>query len=273
MVRRGYRGPVKAVILDWAGTTVDYGCFAPVEAFQHAFEQAGVPISIPQARGPMGLAKQDHIRTILRTDAVTRAWEAAHGRAPAEADVHALYRDAQAALSGTILSNAELIPGTLELAAELRAQGIPLGSTTGYPRALMEELLPRVRAQGYEPDSLVCPDQVPAGRPFPWMAFQNLMNLGVYPAEAVVKIGDTVPDIQEGLNAGMWTVGVVQTGNEVGLRPDEIAGLDPADYRARCEHAAQKLARAGAHFVVNSVGDAGDVIREINERLARGQRA
>jgi len=27
--RRSCRGPVKLVILDWAGTTMDYGCYAP----------------------------------------------------------------------------------------------------------------------------------------------------------------------------------------------------------------------------------------------------
>ena len=30
---------LEAVIFDWAGTTVDYGCFAPVEAFIKAFER------------------------------------------------------------------------------------------------------------------------------------------------------------------------------------------------------------------------------------------
>ena len=32
---------ISAVILDWAGTTVDFGSFAPTEIFVEAFRQAG----------------------------------------------------------------------------------------------------------------------------------------------------------------------------------------------------------------------------------------
>jgi len=259
------------VILDWAGTTIDYGCFAPVEAFQRAFERLHVPITIAQARAPMGLAKKDHIRTITRMPEVTRAWQAFYRRTPTEADVDDLYVQAELALRETIMANAQLIPGAAETVAALRAQGIKIGSTTGYTTELMAQLLPVARTQGYEPDSLVCPDRMPAGRPYPWMAFQNLMNMGVYPPETVVKIGDTVPDILEGLNAGMWTIGIVKTGHEVGMHADEIAPADPVEYETLTRRAAQKLEAAGAHFIVDEIADVGNVIQEINTQLARGE--
>ncbi len=62
--RTPYTGPVKAVVLDWAGTVVDHGSRAPMGAFVRAFAEMGVAISIADARGPMGMAKADHIRAV-----------------------------------------------------------------------------------------------------------------------------------------------------------------------------------------------------------------
>ena len=55
---------LKAAILDWAGTVVDHGSRAPMGAFVRAFAQFGVTVSIADARGPMGMAKWDHIRAV-----------------------------------------------------------------------------------------------------------------------------------------------------------------------------------------------------------------
>lgn len=267
-----YHGPVQAVILDWAGTTMDYGCFAPVEAFQRAFEQCDVPITIQQARAPMGLAKKDHIRAITQMEPVADEWQAVHHRAVNEQDIDELHVKAERALRETVLSNAELIPGVTTFIANLRTRNIRIGSTTGYSSALMQVLVPLARAQGYEPDALVCPDQVYAGRPFPWMALENLSRLRVFPPAAVVKIGDTVPDIQEGLNAGMWTIGVIKSGNEIGLPRDKTNGNAGGEFYARYLRARQKLAQAGAHFIVDTLEYAEKAIAEINASLMRGER-
>ena len=61
---------VHAVILDWAGTVVDHGSRAPMGAFVRAFAQFGVTVSIADARGPMGMAKWDHIRAVGHTPSV-----------------------------------------------------------------------------------------------------------------------------------------------------------------------------------------------------------
>ena len=68
------------VIFDWAGTTVDYGCFAPVNAFALAFQKFGVTPTVEEIRAPMGMLKRDHIRTMLRMERIARAWEETHGR-------------------------------------------------------------------------------------------------------------------------------------------------------------------------------------------------
>ncbi|MFH1921708.1 MAG: HAD-IA family hydrolase [Planctomycetota bacterium] len=162
--------------------------------------------------------------------------------------------------------------GTLEVVAELRRRGIKIGSTTGYTGEMMELLLAEAARRGYSPDSTVCATDVPAGRPEPWMCLENARNLGVYPMEACVKIGDTLPDIEEGLNAGMWTVGLARSGNELGLNAEEIAALPADQLQARLERACQRIARAGAHYVVDTVADVLPVIDRIQEQLAAGER-
>ncbi len=269
---RTYHGALKAVILDWAGTTVDYGCFAPVAAFVQAFAQHGVNITVPQAREPMGLAKKDHVRAIARMQPVSQKWQETHGHAYTEEEVEAIYQTAERVLVNCIADNAELIPGTRETISELRARSLKVGSCTGYTRALMDTLIPKARQQGYEPDAIVCADEVPAGRPMPWMCFRNMQQLGVYPAEAVVKIGDTIPDIEEGLNAGMWTVGVVLSSNEMGLHQSELGSLDPKELKARRAQIEARMRRSGAHYVVADIWDCDAIVGEINARLARGER-
>jgi len=269
---RSYRGPLKAVILDWAGTTMDYGCYAPAVVFLEVYKRHGVPITIEQAREPMGAHKKVHIRMISEMDSVRRAWREAHGRLPAEDDVDAMFRDFVPLQLECLANYAELIPGTLEAVADFRRRGMKIGSTTGYTTEMMEVLIEEARKRGYAPDSSVCAAQVPAGRPYPWMCLQNALNLQVYPMEAFVKVGDTLPDIAEGLNAGMWTVGLAKTGNELGLTEQEIETLEPAVLKAKLERASQRFHQAGAHYVVDTIAEVPALVDHINARLASGER-
>jgi phosphonoacetaldehyde hydrolase len=89
---------------------------------------------------------------------------------------------------------------------------------------------------------------------------------------AAVKVGDTVSDIQEGRNAGMWAVGVSATGNEVGLSATELAGLPEAERSHRIARACLRLKGAGAHYVIESVANLEPVLEDIDSRLAAGER-
>jgi len=270
--QRTYRGPVKAAILDWAGTTMDYGCYAPAVVFIEVFQRAGVEISIEEARQPMGAHKKVHIRKISQIPSVARRWREVHGKPCGEEDVEAMFQAFVPLQLACLADYADLIPGTLETIGRLRKRGIRIGSTTGYTGEMMTILLKEAEGRGYVPDSTVCATDVPAGRPEPWMCLRNAEKLGVYPMEAVVKIGDTLPDIFEGLNAGMWTVGLVKTGNELGLNAGEIDALDPAELDRRMETARDRMNQAGAHYVVDGIWDCDAVIDDINARLARGER-
>lgn len=263
---------LKAVVFDWAGTMVDHGSKAPMGVFQRAFAHFGVDISIDEARGPMGMAKRDHISTLMRLPRIAAQWEEVHGRAPGEADIDAIY-DVFVPLNVEVVTDfADLIPGAAETAAHLRAAGLKIGSTTGYTREIMAPLLPRAAAQGYAPDNLVCAGDLPAGRPTPLMMYKTFLDLGVWPAAAVVKVDDTEVGVAEGLNAGCWSVGVALTGNVFGLDADETDALSDDELEARRAEAYGKLTRAGAHFVIDSVADLPDVLDEIEGAMARGER-
>lgn len=269
---RRYTGPLKAVVLDWAGTTVDHGCMAPAETFVAAFAAMGVAITVAEARAPMGMAKWHHIRAITQTARVAEAWAATHGATPSDADVDALYARFLPLQVETVERHSGVIDGVLDTVAAFRARGLKIASTTGYPREVMA-VVERVAAeQGYVPDVTVCAGDTPQGRPGPFMALKALIDLSIDPVEAVVKIGDTVVDVEEGLNGGMWSIGVAATGNEVGLTAAELAAL-PAEARGRAIAVARdKLARAGAHYVVERLADVPPLLDAIEARLARGEK-
>lgn len=270
--RRAYQGRIQAVLLDWAGTTMDFGCMAPAVVFVRVFERAGVPITMPEARAPMGAHKRVHIQRITQIPEVRRRWEETHGRPPGEADVDRMFADFVPLQLQCLSDYSALIPGTLEVVAALRARGIKIGSTTGYLRDMMAINLRDAKQQGYEPDSTVCAQDVPAGRPFPYMCLQNMMALQVSPVEACVKVDDTLPGVEEGLNGGMWTVGLAVSGNEVGLTLAEWAALAPADQEPLRARAYARMRSSGAHYVVDTIADLLPCIDDIQARLARGEK-
>jgi phosphonoacetaldehyde hydrolase len=235
------------------------------------FSRHGVKISMAQAREPMGTPKKDHIRMISKNPDVARLWEAAHGKPCTEEDVETMYREFIPLQMACLSDYADLIPGTNEAIAKFRGRGLKIGSTTGYNREMTELVQAEGKKQGYEPDSCVCASDVPAGRPAPWMCLLSAMQMQVYPLQAIVKIGDTIPDIEEGLNAGMWTIGVAKTGNEIGLNAREIAAVPQEELAARLRTVYQRMYQAGAHYVVDGIWNCDPVLDAIEERLARGE--
>ena len=269
---RRYRGKIQAVLLDWAGTTMDYGCMAPAVVFVEVYQRQGVPITMDEARAPMGAHKRVHIQKISQLDPVRQRWEAAHRRPPTEAYIDRMFADFVPLQLACLSDYSTLIPGTLEAVGAMRRRGIKIGSTTGYLGEMMEINRKDAAKQGYEPDSTVCASDVPAGRPYPYMCLQNVINLQVSPVEACVKIDDTIPGIEEGLNAGMWSIGLAMSGNEIGLPLAEVQALDPGERERRRQRAYTRMYQGGAHYVVDSIAEVLPCLDDIEQRLARGER-
>lgn len=254
---------INAVVFDWAGTMVDFGSCAPMGVFVEVFKQFGVDITIDEARGPMGRPKWDHIKEVGSLPRVAAAWEAAHGSPFSDVDVDRIYEAFVPRNIEVASRYADLIPGAAEIVNQLRAEGIKIGSTTGYTRNIMEEIIPVAAEQGYAPDSIVCFGDTPEGRPSPLMMYKVMLDLGVWPANSVVKVDDTPVGIREGIEAGTWTVGVAISGNMVGLTKAEWDALSLAEQAERRAAAAASLKEAGAHFVVDSVADLMPVLLQL----------
>ena len=213
---------ISGVIMDWAGTAVDYGCFAPLNAFLKVFsEEKGIDITYRQAREPMGLLKIDHIKAILSMPEVNEKFRALYKRDWNKGDVDEMYASFEKHLFASLKDFTTPIPGVLETMAMLREQGIKIGSTTGYTAKMMEIVRPGAEAKGYRVDNLVTPNEVPAGRPAPYMIYKNMIDLAIPSVDQVVKVGDTIADIKEGVNAKVWSVGIVTGSNEMGVSEEE----------------------------------------------------
>ncbi|HBS6589976.1 phosphonoacetaldehyde hydrolase [Klebsiella pneumoniae] len=265
---------ISALILDWAGTTVDFGSFAPTQIFVEAFRQAfDIEITLEEARVPMGLGKWQHIEALGKLPAVDSRWQAKFGRAMTAADIDAIYAAFMPLQIAKVVDFSAPIAGVVDTIATLRAKGLKIGSCSGYPRPVMEKLVPAAAAQGYAPDHWVATDDLAAGgRPGPWMALQNVINLGIDDVAHCVKVDDAAPGISEGLHAGMWSVGLAVSGNEFGATWEEYQAMSKAEIATRRERAAGKLYAAGAHYVVDTLADLPEVIADINARLAKGER-
>ncbi|MEI8047115.1 MAG: phosphonoacetaldehyde hydrolase [Bacteroidota bacterium] len=272
LYRKNYKGKLKGVIFDWAGTTVDFGCFAPTGVFIEVFMQKGIEITIAEARGPMGMHKRDHIRVITKYPRVALKWKEEYGRECTEDDVEQMFNNFIPLQLSVIEKHSEIVPELLHAREIIRSMDMKIGSTTGYNNEMMEILTAAAAKQGYVADSVVCATDVPAGRPAPWMALKNAENLGIFPMQAFVKIGDTIADIEEGVNAGMWSVGVVNSSNEMGLTLNEINLIDTIELEKRRAKVRKDYIDAGADYVIDSLAELRELIEKINIRLAMGER-
>lgn len=261
---------LSAVVFDWAGTILDFGSCAPMGAFVRLFEKFGVELTIDEARGPMGMAKWDHIHALGQLPRVAAQWEKVHGKPFTDADVDHLYEVFTPMNAAVVADFADFIPGAVAMVDTLRARGMKIGSTTGYNRPIMDIVTPIAAAGGYVPDNLVCAGDLAAGRPSPLMMYRTFADIGVWPPSRVVKVDDTGVGIEEGLNAGTWTVGLAVSGNAVGLPLAQWQALDAAQQDVLRQAATAKLKAAGAHYVIDSVADLLPVLDDIEAKLKQG---
>ena len=258
---------IAMVVFDWAGNTVDYGSSAPMVVFDRVFKEAGIQLSREQINGPMGLEKRAHIKQLLELEDATKQWKETYNRMWTEDDVDQLYETFEEKLAQVVAEYSIPIDGTVETVGRLRDMGIKIGSTTGYTSQMMEGVIPRAESCGYKPDCVVTPDVTGEGRPSPFMLFECMRELHVYPVTAVVKVGDTITDIKEGKNAGAWSVGILQGSNLLGLTKEEYDAMDQAELVKRKETAKEKYLAAGADMVIDSIKDLPEAIREIEKEM------
>lgn len=241
------------VIFDWAGTMVDFGCRAPLNALIEAFNRHGVTLTEAEARRDMGKAKADHVSGLLNDARVATAWTTANGQSPTARDHDALMADLGPLMRDKAAQAATLIDGARATVDAIRAAGLRVASSTGYTREMMEPVLQRAAAQGYVPDHVVCSGETLQGRPSPLMIYKACVDLGVWPLSRVVKVDDSEVGVAEGRAAGCLTVGVAASGNGIGLSAAALAALPANERDSRIAAAGKALYAAGANIVLESV--------------------
>ncbi|KQZ98719.1 phosphonoacetaldehyde hydrolase [Achromobacter sp. Root565] len=263
---------LEAVIFDWAGTLVDFGSFAPTKVFVDAFSQFGMDVSLKEARGPMGMGKWDHIRTLCDQPAIATQYQARFGRLPSDDDVTAIYERFLPMQLEKVAQYSAAIPGAADVLRALRERGLKIGSCSGYPASVMARVVERAATEDLAPDCIVASDEVPRARPAPAMALKNVVELGLSDVAGCIKVDDTAPGIEEGRRAGMWTVGLLLSGNAAGLTLDEYLGLSDTARDAARNAARDELNPTGPHYLIDTVADLPAVVEDIQARLARGER-
>lgn len=275
LARSVYRGPLKAAILDWSGTTADKYTIAPVVGFVQVFKKMGVPITMEEARAPMGLRKDLHIRAIAEMPAVQARWREKHGRAPIDAEIKEMY-DSFVPLTLAILPKyAGLVDGCKDAIDRLRGDfSMKIGCTTGFTHDMCAIMLREAKKQGYVPDAAIAGDDVENGvRPKPFMLYRNMEIMDVSPIQAIVKVDDTTSGIYEAQEAGCWGVGVARWSNYMDIDTlEQEAEISDEDFEIRLQRSRKILQDAGAHYVVDSITDLPEVCADINKRLADGER-
>jgi phosphonatase-like hydrolase len=207
---------IQLVVFDIAGTTVrDTGLVA--KAFIDAFNEFNIDVPVMTVNQVMGFRKIDAIRML----------------AP-DANNAALIEQIHTAFTRNILAlyqnDPELapLPHAEETFQQLRQKRIKIALNTGFTRVVTNAILQRL--QWNTPgklDIVVCSDEVPEGRPHPYMIKSIMHQMDISDSKAVVKVGDTKVDVEEGRNAGCRLVVSVTTGaytrSELELyKPDHI---------------------------------------------------
>ena len=256
---------IEAVIFDWAGTTVDYGCFAPVQVFIEVFRHVGIEPTMDEVRAPMGMLKRDHIKTMLGMERIHQLWLAKYKREFTEEDIDGMYEIYEEKLLSILDRYADPKPYVLETIAKLREMGIKIGSTTGYTDKMMEIVTKKAEENGYKPDAWFSPDSVGSkGRPYPYMIFKNMEALGVTKVQNVMKVGDTVSDILEGKNAGVISVGILEGSSEMALTEEEYAALSDKEREERSARVMKRYQEAGADYVIRNMSELVEFVNKIS---------
>lgn len=268
-----YRSPIRlqAAILDWAGTVVDFGSFAPTRIFVEAFATFDIELSLEEARGPMGMGKWDHIRSLCNQPQIAARFERRFARRPSDADVTAIYERFMPLQIANVGKHSALIPGALAAIEHLRQAGLKIGTTSGYPRQVMDHVVAMAAVAGYQPDHVVAADDLLTGRPGPAQALANVIALGIGDVAACVKVDDTLPGILEGRSAGMWTVGLRFSGNFLGLDYPAFEALTPSELEQHRQRIDALFTPARPHYLADTIADLPALIDEINLRMARGE--
>eukprot|EP01028_Stygiella_incarcerata_P004336 TRINITY_DN193_c0_g1_i2.p1 TRINITY_DN193_c0_g1~~TRINITY_DN193_c0_g1_i2.p1 ORF type:complete len:295 (+),score=78.88 TRINITY_DN193_c0_g1_i2:130-1014(+) len=278
---------VQCVIFDLAGTIVDFGSLAPIRAFQTAFDAFGIKVTLEDVQKPMGVDKKQHIREIFAMKAVEDQLIAPQFPSTSSSLVHTLsslsreeqisrvYDEFRVKQMRVLEEETRFIPGAVDVIHGLQSRDPPVHVcvTTGYDKDMLRIVMGGMRKQHVNIDAGVCVSDVSVGRPSPWMCVECIrrLNDSSISFPACVKVDDTIPGIMEGLRCGMWTVGVMLSGNFANRSQEEWEQMGEEQMDGIRKTARTKFEECGAHYVIDGVWDLEIVLADIRERLKDGE--
>jgi phosphonoacetaldehyde hydrolase len=265
MTMARYHGPIKLVIMDIAGTICDgpqdlrhlyphddgLGVKGPVIVFEKMFQKYKMDVDWATIRRPMGKFKKEHLREILEIPSVAEQFRSKHRRDWTDTDVEDMFNIFRPEMAKVAVTPDLIRPfdGVKEAIDRLRAAGIKVGCDTGYAKEACEAIYETLAKKFGLVFDVVADSENVRGRPTPFLVYDCMNKVNVYPPAAVVKADDIKAGIQEGANSGAWTVGICATGAD--------------DY--------ETLLGAGADYVVPGARYLPELIfSEIQPRLLRG---
>ena len=256
---------IKGVILDWAGVTIDFGCFAQATVLMEVFKKQGIDITAKEARDAMGLGKKDHIKAILNMKRIENLWKKKHGRKFTDKNVDELHDEFDSELMSILPNYTYLIDGVSEVVKTLKKNKIKIGSTSSYTKDVLEMVVRDTEIKGYSPDFVASVDDAGHGCPYPYMIFKNMQELSLPSVKSVIKLSSTADGIKEGVNAGVISVGVIAGSNEMGLTYSEYKALSKEKKKAASDKIRDTFKKAGANYVIKDITKLPALIEKISK--------
>ena len=266
---------ITTVILDWSGTTIDALVKAPAVPFQDVFKKHGVTITNTEARLPMGLPKDQHIRQILQNPAVADRWKQVYGRESTLTDAKNLFDDFLP-MQLKILSNKDYIkplPNVIQTLQTLKKMGIKIGLTSGFNCQMTQTILDHSRDIQLESyfDTIIPADHpsIKRGRPHPDAVMSNMISMGCEDVKQCIKVDDTQSGIYEGQRAGVLTMGLTRYNNFNGMYTDDIDQLEkenPHAFEKLMGQSYSHLEDAKPDYIGETLTDLVEVINKINHQ-------
>lgn len=197
-------GKYKLAVLDIAGTTVVDKDFVAI-AFVEAFQNYGIDLSIEEINPLMGFKKTEAIAKVLNSKSIVVD----------DIKVNYLHNEFITHMIKFYTNSSQVKP--IKYAEEffvyLKSKDIVVALDSGFPKVIVEIILDRMQwIEKGMVDLYIASDEVPKGRPFPFMIETLMKKVGLSDSSQVIKVGDTMVDIQEGRMSNCGFVAAVTTG-------------------------------------------------------------
>jgi len=258
---------IEAIVFDLAGTLIDFGSLAPSQVLIKLFDRLGIKITRKQAIGPMGIEKRAHIKALLTTRKINSEWKKKFKSKPTVKDIDKLFKLFNPELKKIINKHSKFISGNKKTLDLIKNKIKKIELNTGYSEEILKVILPELKKQRFIPDVSYSSSYTKIGRPSAEIIYRIFSDLNITKGSNCIKVDDTIPGLQEGLNAGMWVIGVIFSGNEFGKNEHEFNKLTNKEKLKFRKKISRKFKKIGAHYVIDTIKDLPKIIERIENKI------